>query len=60
MTEVTAIPVGHYVDIAPVAGAPQRVHYHEAGPHEAREALVFLHGAGPNARLLAEVLVSAG
>lgn len=25
------IPIGHYVDIAPVAGAPQRVHYHDMG-----------------------------
>ncbi len=49
MSKVTAIPVGHYVDIAPVAGSPQRMHYHEAGPRDAREALVFLHGAGAGA-----------
>lgn len=43
------IPVGHFVDIAAVAGAPQRVHYHEAGPRESREAVIFLHGAGGGA-----------
>lgn len=42
----TPIPIGHYVDIAPVAGAPQRVHYHDVGEGE---AVVFLHGAGAGA-----------
>lgn len=49
MSEPSPIPIGHYADIAPVAGAPQRVHYHDAGPEGAREALVFLHGAGAGA-----------
>lgn len=49
MNQPTAIPVGRYADIAPVAGAPQRVHYHEAGPADAREAVIFLHGAGAGA-----------
>lgn len=49
MNQPFSIPVGHYADIAPVAGAPQRVHYHEAGPSDAREAVIFLHGAGAGA-----------
>ncbi|QEE23359.1 alpha/beta fold hydrolase [Rhodanobacter glycinis] len=49
MTQSSPIPVGHFVDIAPVAGAPQRVHYHEAGPTDARETVIFLHGAGAGA-----------
>jgi 4,5:9,10-diseco-3-hydroxy-5,9,17-trioxoandrosta-1(10),2-diene-4-oate hydrolase len=49
MTQPTAIPVGRHADIAPVAGAPQRIHYHEAGPTDAREAVIFLHGAGAGA-----------
>ena len=46
MNNPSPIPVGHHVDIAPVAGAPQRVHYHEAG---AGEVVIFLHGAGGGA-----------
>jgi 4,5:9,10-diseco-3-hydroxy-5,9,17-trioxoandrosta-1(10),2-diene-4-oate hydrolase len=42
----TPIPVGHYAEIAPVAGAPQRIHYHDMGEGE---AVVFLHGAGAGA-----------
>lgn len=42
----TPIPIGHYADIAPVAGALQRIHYHDAGEGE---AVVFLHGAGAGA-----------
>lgn len=49
MSQKYSIPEGHYVDIAPVAGAPQRVHYHEAGPADAHTAVVFLHGAGAGA-----------
>ncbi len=49
MTQPSPIPVGHYVDIAPVAGAPQRIHYHEAGPADASEVVIFLHGAGAGA-----------
>lgn len=49
MNQTSSIPVGHYVDIAAVAGAPQRVHYHEAGPADAREVVIFLHGAGAGA-----------
>lgn len=49
MNQPSPIPVGHYADIAPVAGAPQRVHYHEAGPADAREVVIFLHGAGAGA-----------
>lgn len=49
MTQPSPIPVGHYVDIAPVAGAAQRVHYHEAGPADASEVVIFLHGAGAGA-----------
>lgn len=40
------IPIGHYVDIAPVAGAPQRVHYHDMGEGP---VVIFLHGAGGGA-----------
>lgn len=40
------IPEGHYLDIAPVAGMPQRVHYHEQGEGE---VVIFLHGAGGGA-----------
>lgn len=46
MNNPSPIPVGHHVDIAPVAGAPQRVHYHDAGEGE---VVVFLHGAGGGA-----------
>jgi 4,5:9,10-diseco-3-hydroxy-5,9,17-trioxoandrosta-1(10),2-diene-4-oate hydrolase len=46
MSHPTAIPVGHFVDIAPVAGAPQRIHFHEMGQGE---AVIFLHGAGAGA-----------
>ena len=42
----TPIPVGHYADIAPVAGEIQRIHYHDMGEGE---AVVFLHGAGAGA-----------
>jgi len=49
MNQTSSIPVGHYVDIAPVAGAPQRVHYHEAGSADASEVVIFLHGAGAGA-----------
>ena len=41
-----AIPEGHYVDIGEIAGAPQRVHYHDLGQGE---AVIFLHGAGGGA-----------
>jgi len=41
-----SIPEGHYLDIAPVAGMPQRVHYHEQGEGE---VVIFLHGAGGGA-----------
>ena len=34
MTNQFSIPEGHYVDIAPVAGAAQRIHYHEQGQGE--------------------------
>lgn len=40
------IPEGHYLDIAPVAGLPQRVHYHDQGEGQ---AVIFLHGAGGGA-----------
>lgn len=51
MTQTTPIspspiPVGHFVDIAPVAGSAQRIHYHEQGEGE---AVIFLHGAGTGA-----------
>lgn len=49
MNQSFSIPVGHYADIAPVAGAAQRVHDHESGPVDADEAVVFLHGAGAGA-----------
>lgn len=49
MTQSSPIPVGRYVDIAPVAGAPQRVHCLEAGPADAAETVVMLHGAGAGA-----------
>ena len=40
------IPVGRFVDIAPVAGAPQRVHFHDVGEGP---VVIFLHGAGGGA-----------
>ena len=40
------IPVGRYVYIAPVAGAPQRVHFHDVGEGP---VVIFLHGAGGGA-----------
>ena len=40
------IPVGKFADIAPVAGAPQRVHYHDVGEGP---VVIFLHGAGGGA-----------
>ncbi|HEU0197102.1 MAG TPA: alpha/beta hydrolase [Nevskiaceae bacterium] len=46
MTSSSPIPVGHFVDIDPVAGAPQRVHYEEQGEGE---VVIFLHGAGAGA-----------
>ncbi|HSW15713.1 MAG TPA: alpha/beta hydrolase [Ramlibacter sp.] len=46
MMQPSPIPVGHYVDIAPVAGTPQRVHYHDAGQGD---VVIFLHGAGGGA-----------
>jgi 4,5:9,10-diseco-3-hydroxy-5,9,17-trioxoandrosta-1(10),2-diene-4-oate hydrolase len=51
MTQTTPIspspiPVGHFVDIAPVAGSAQRIHYHEQGEGE---VVIFLHGAGTGA-----------
>ncbi len=46
MTQQFSIPEGHYVDIAPVAGATQRIHYHEQGQGE---VVIFLHGAGGGA-----------
>ena len=51
MTQTTQIspspiPVGHFVDIAPVAGSAQRIHYHEQGEGE---VVIFLHGAGTGA-----------
>ncbi len=46
MNQPSPIPVGHYVDIAPVAGAPQRIHYHDLGQGE---VVIFLHGAGGGA-----------
>jgi 4,5:9,10-diseco-3-hydroxy-5,9,17-trioxoandrosta-1(10),2-diene-4-oate hydrolase len=46
MTQKFSIPEGHYVDIAPVAGASQRIHYHEQGQGE---VVIFLHGAGGGA-----------
>ena len=46
MTQASPIPVGHFADIAPVAGAAQRIHYHDQG---AGEVLIFLHGAGGGA-----------
>lgn len=49
MNHFFSIPVGRYVDVAPVAGEPQRVHYHDVGPSDAREAVIFLHGAGAGA-----------
>ena len=41
-----SIPEGKYADIGTVAGAPQRVHYHEQGEGE---VVIFLHGAGGGA-----------
>jgi len=46
MTQPSPIPIGHFADIAPVAGAPQRVHYHDQGEGE---VVIFLHGAGGGA-----------
>jgi 4,5:9,10-diseco-3-hydroxy-5,9,17-trioxoandrosta-1(10),2-diene-4-oate hydrolase len=46
MTQPSPIPVGNFADIAPVAGAPQRVHYHDQGTGE---VVIFLHGAGGGA-----------
>jgi 4,5:9,10-diseco-3-hydroxy-5,9,17-trioxoandrosta-1(10),2-diene-4-oate hydrolase len=46
MNNVSPIPVGHFADIGPVAGAAQRVHYHDQGTGE---AVIFLHGAGGGA-----------
>ena len=40
------IPVGHFVEIAPVAASAQRIHYHEQGEGE---VVIFLHGAGTGA-----------
>lgn len=41
-----SIPEGHYIDIAPIQGLPQRVHYHDMGEGE---VVIFLHGAGGGA-----------
>jgi len=41
-----SIPEGKYADIGQVAGAPQRMHYHEQG---SGETVIFLHGAGAGA-----------
>ena len=46
MQTTYSIPEGHYVDIGSVAGAPQRVHYHDLGEDE---VVIFLHGAGGGA-----------
>jgi 4,5:9,10-diseco-3-hydroxy-5,9,17-trioxoandrosta-1(10),2-diene-4-oate hydrolase len=46
MSQNSPIPVGHFADIAPVAGAAQRIHYHEQGTGE---VVIFLHGAGGGA-----------
>ena len=46
MKTTYSIPEGHYLDIAPVAGLAQRVHYHAEGEGE---AVIFLHGAGGGA-----------
>lgn len=46
MNSNSPIPVGHFVDIAPVAGATQRIHYHDQGEGE---VVIFLHGAGGGA-----------
>lgn len=46
MSQSSPIPVGHYADIAPVAGASQRVHYHDMGEGA---VVIFLHGAGAGA-----------
>lgn len=46
MKTTYSIPEGHYLDIAPVAGLAQRVHYHDEGEGE---AVIFLHGAGGGA-----------
>ncbi len=40
------IPEGHYLDIGEIAGAAQRVHYHDSGDGE---VVIFLHGAGGGA-----------
>lgn len=46
MSESSPIPIGHFADIGPVAGAPQRVHYHDMGEGD---VVIFLHGAGTGA-----------
>lgn len=46
MTPNSPIPVGYFTDIAPVAGAPQRIHYHDQGEGD---VVIFLHGAGGGA-----------
>lgn len=46
MNPPSPIPVGHFADIAPVAGAAQRIHYHDQGEGE---VVIFLHGAGGGA-----------
>ncbi|WP_428985523.1 alpha/beta fold hydrolase [Sphaerotilus microaerophilus] len=46
MDSSSPIPVGHFVDIGEIAGAPQRVHYHDQGKGE---VVIFLHGAGGGA-----------
>lgn len=46
MDNTSPIPVGHYADIGFVAGATQRIHYHDQG---AGEVVIFLHGAGGGA-----------
>ena len=46
MSTPSPIPVGHFADIAPVAGAPQRIHYHDTGEGP---VVIFLHGAGGGA-----------
>lgn len=46
MSAAHPIPEGRYVDIGVLAGAPQRVHFHDQGEGE---AVIFLHGAGAGA-----------
>ncbi|WP_077035820.1 alpha/beta fold hydrolase [Pelomonas sp. KK5] len=43
--ERSPIPVGHFADI----GDGLHIHYHEAGPADADEALILLHGSGAGA-----------